>query len=215
MALIESWVRCDLNSAVQVQYLQGNLFSADNQGNLVGVRVFDGSEPASLSGTVSANVILADGTTVPVAGSIQNGNECYVILPQAAYAVTGVVKIAIKITSSSVITTLAMIISTVYESSTDEVVDPGTIIPSIETLIAEIEAAVATIPADYSSLWATIAPAYTSLTFPVSKGQYSTNNGHMYRAKQDIATSESFTSSHWEVCNVGVELFNQIGKYNL
>ena len=60
MALIESWVKCELSRAVQVQYLQGNLFSADNQGNLVGVRVFENGEPASLSGSVSANVIRAD-----------------------------------------------------------------------------------------------------------------------------------------------------------
>ena len=39
-----------------------------------------------------------------------------------------------------------------YQSSTDAAVDPGTIIPSIQTLINEIQTAVNTIPPDYSAL---------------------------------------------------------------
>lgn len=213
MARIETWYKQDLQKPVAVRVLTGNLFSMDNQGNLIGVEVFDDGEPATLSGTVSGNVIRPDGGTVAVSGTL-SGNKASIVLPQAAYYVPGLITITIKLTSSSVITTLAALTAVVYRTSTDVAVDPGTIISDINTLIAEIEAAVATIPADYSSLWATIAPAYTSLTFPVSKGQYCTNNGHMYRAKQDIATSETFTSSHWEVCNVGVELFNQIGAGN-
>lgn len=151
MALIEAWFNQDLQQPVKVRYLDGNVFSQDNNGNLIGVRVFDGGETAVLSGSVSASVIRADGSTVAVAGS-RSGNECYVIMPQAAYAIPGVLSIVIKITSGTSVTTLCAVVANVYVSTTDSAVDPGTIIPSISALIASIEAAVGTIPLDYSAL---------------------------------------------------------------
>ena len=151
MAVIETWYEQDLKQPVKVNYLDGNYFSQDNQGNLVGVRVFDDGEPATLSGSVSASVIRADGETVAVVG-VLSGNECYVILPQAAYSVPGVLSVVIKITSGSIVTSICAVVANVYQSATDATVDPGTIIPSISTLIEEIETAIASIPADYSAL---------------------------------------------------------------
>jgi hypothetical protein len=179
MARIETWFNQDLQQAVKVQYIDGNVFSADNQGNVVGVNVFDGGEPATLGGTVSANVIRADGATVAVTGTL-SGNKCSVILPQSAYAVPGVISIVIKLTSGSDITTVCAVVGNVYMSTTDSVVDPGTIIPSVETLIAEIEAAIASIPADYSSLWQSLAPTFNTGT-SYSVGDYVTYEGHLYR----------------------------------
>jgi glycerophosphoryl diester phosphodiesterase len=205
MARYESWFKQDLKKPISVQMIQGNLFSADVQGNLIGVEVFDDGEAATLAGTVSANIIRPDGGTVAASGTF-SGNKCSVVLPAAAYAYPGVATIAIKITDSGVVTTLLAAVVTIYRTSTDTIVDPGTIIPSIQSLITQIQTAVASIPADYSSLWTTLAPAYTSLTFPVKAGQHCTNGGVFYRAKQDIATSEEFTSSHWEAANIGNEL---------
>ena len=162
-----------------MQYIDGNVFSADNQGNVVGVNVFDGGEPATLGGTVSASVIRADGVTVAVTGTL-SGNKCSVVLPQTAYAVPGVISIIIKLTSDSDITTVCAVVGNVYMSTTDSVIDPGTVVPSIETLIAEIEAAVASIPADYSSLWTSLAPAFSSST-TYTAGQYVTYDGGLYR----------------------------------
>ncbi len=172
MARIETWFNQDLQNAVKVNYLDGNVFSADNQGNVVGVNVYDNGEPATLGGSVSANIIRADGVTVAATGTL-SGNKCSVVLPQSAYSVPGIISIIIKLTSGSDITTVCAVVSNVYTSSTDSVVDPGTIIPSIETLIAEIEAAVASIPADYSDLWALFAPNF-STDVAYSVGQYCT-----------------------------------------
>ena len=151
MARIETWFNQDLKQAVKVQYLDGNVFSADNAGNVVGVNVFDDGQPATLSGSVSGSIIRADGVTVAVVGTL-SGNQASIVLPQAAYIVPGVVSIVIKLTSGTDITTLCAVVSNVYMSSTDSVVDPGTIIQSIEDLIYEINSAVATIPSDYSDL---------------------------------------------------------------
>lgn len=151
MAMIETWVNQDLTAPVQVVYLPGNVFSQDNNGNLIGVNVFQGGEPATLSGTVSASVIRADGATVAVTGSL-SGNQCSVVLPQSCYAVPGVLSIVIKLTSDGAVTTVGAVVANVYRSSTDTAVDPGEIMPSISALIAAIDAAVASIPVDYSAL---------------------------------------------------------------
>ena len=151
MARIETWYNQDLKEPVKVHYLDGNIFSADNYGNVVGVNVFTDGEPETLFGTVSANVIRSDGATVAVSG-VASGNQAYIVMPQAACAVPGIVSIVIKLTNGSDITTLCAVVANVYQSSTDSTVDPGTVIPSIESLIDAIETAVASIPMDYSAL---------------------------------------------------------------
>lgn len=208
MAKIETWFNQDLKHPVKVQYLGGNIFSADNAGNLVGVNVFDDGEPASLSGSVSASVIRADGNTVAVTGTL-SGNQVSIVLPQAAYAVPGVISIVIKLTSGTDITTLCAVVANVYMSTTDTVVDPGTIIPSVETLIAAIETAIASVPADYSSLLAAIASNYSSSkTYPIA-GAYAWYNGVLKRSIVPITTAESYTAAHWTDAIIGDDLSAQ------
>lgn len=149
MAMIETWYNQDLQVPVTVQYLDGNVFSQDNLGNLIGVHVFDDGEPAVLSGTVSGNVIRADGGTVTVSGTL-SGNDCYIILPSAAYAIPGPISIIVKLTGGGSDVTLCAVVANVYQASTDTAIDPGTIIPSIQDLIDEIERVVNTIPSDYT-----------------------------------------------------------------
>lgn len=158
MALIETWYNQDLQSPVVVHHLHGNVFSQDNQGNLVGVNVFDGGAPATLSGTVTAYAIRADGATVPVNG-VLNGNSCYAVLNSACYEVEGILSIVIKLTGGGSTTTLCAVVAYVYKSVTDTVVDPSSIIPSIEDLIEAINEAVASIPPDYSGLAWSLLPS--------------------------------------------------------
>lgn len=155
MARIESWFRQDLKEPVHVQMIKGNVFSQDEQANLIGVTVTDGGEAATLSGSVAASIIRADGATIAQAGTL-SGNMCSVVLPASAYAVPGPLVVTLKLTYNGAVTTLLAVAAMVYRSSTDTVVDPGTIIPSIQDLIAEIDEAVASIPQDYSKLSATV-----------------------------------------------------------
>lgn len=200
--MIETWFQQDLDKAVRVQYLDGNVFSLDNNGNIVGVECFRDGSPAPLTGSVSASVIRADGATIAVSGTL-SGNRASIAMPQAACAVPGVVSIVIKVTNGAEVCTVGAIVATVYRSSTDSTVDPGTVIPSIDALIAEIEAAVATIPADYSALWATIAPNFSANT-SYAEGQYVTYNGGVYRFKTDH--SGTWASADVVAVTVGREL---------
>ena len=147
MAVITTDLICNLAQPVSVTYLHGNLFSLDNDGNTINVTVMDNGEPATIGGSVSANVIRSDGGTVAVSGPI-SGNKCSITLPQACYAIPGVIHIIIKLTESSTVTTIAAVVANVYMSSTDTVVDPGTVITSIQDLIDQIEDAVDSIPVD-------------------------------------------------------------------
>ena len=202
MATIQTWFDQEMFEPVKVHYLDGNVFSADNAGNIVGFRMIDHGEPATLTGSVSARIIRSDGVTVTQTGTRDN-NKVYVALPQAAYVVPGVISIVVKLTDGETITTMGALVANVYQSTTDTVVDPGTIIPSVETLIAEIEAAVASIPADYSSLWNQLAPAFSTDT-AYTAGQYVTYNGGFYRFRVDH--SGTWVATDAVAVNIGREL---------
>ena len=204
MAVITTDLICNLAQPVNVTYLHGNLFSLDNDGNTINVIVMDNGEPATIGGSVSANVIRSDGGTVAVSGTI-SGNKCSITLPQACYAVPGVIHIIIKLTESSTVTTIAAVVANVYMSSTDTVVDPGTVITSIQDLIDQIEDAVDSIPVDYSGLLATIASDYsTSKTYSV--GEYAWYSGVLKRCIVPITSAESYTAAHWTNAVVGDDI---------
>lgn len=204
MATVKCDFRCDLTKPIKVEYLDGNIFTMDNGGNTINVYCYEGEEPATLGGSVSANVIRPDGTTVPVSGAI-DGNKAYVTLQQEAYAVPGHVTIIIKVTQGTTVTTIAAIVANNMLSSTDTIVDPGTIIPSVQALIAQIETAVGSIPADYSALLATLAADYSSSkTYAV--GDYAWQAGVLKRCIVPITTAETYTAAHWTNAVLGDDL---------
>ena len=199
-------LNCELTRPVSVEYINGNVFSQDNAGNTVHVYVHYNGEEQEIVGSVSANVIRADGTTVAVPGAIQ-GNRAYVIFPQAVYAVPGVISVAVKVTEGTTVTTIAAFVANVYRSSTDTIVDPGTIIPSVQNLIAAIDAAIASIPADYSALLAQIAPTYsTTATYPVT-GKIVWYDGTLYENIVPITSGETFDPEKWKTANLGRSIF--------
>lgn len=112
MNQIETWLDCDLQKLVKVKRISGSLFRQDAQANKIGVRVYNGGEEYSLSGTATGYIIKPDGTMVSVSGTI-SGNTAYIILPATAYTVAGRVFITIKNTVGSVTTTLAALETTI------------------------------------------------------------------------------------------------------
>lgn len=201
MAMITE-LNCNIREAVHVKYLDGNLFSQDVYGNAIRVIVMDGDEPATLAGTVSGTAIREDGSTVALTDSRIDENIATVVLPAAAYTVPGVLAITIKISDTNTVTTLAYVVANVYRTSTDTVVDPGTIIPSITSLIEQIAEAVASIPADYSSLWAALAETFNaSKSGGYAVGEYVTYDGGLYRFKN--AHTGSWSSSDVDAVNLG------------
>ena len=132
--VIETWLKTDRKKPIAVKALQGNLFSADNGANLIGVEVVEDGSPATLSGGVIGYVVRADGATVVVNGTL-SGNRATVTLPASCYAVVGSISIVIKVGT----TTVGACTGYVYRSSTDEIIDPGHVVPSLQELLAQIQ----------------------------------------------------------------------------
>lgn len=145
------------NGTIFRSFLNKTIGSGDELANRFGVRVFRNGEPENIGGTCMGLFIRADGTTVTISSGVVSGNVAYVTLPEACYAVEGQFSLAIKCQGSGVTGTLRIVDGVVSRTSTDAAVDPGTIIPSVEELIAAINAAVASIPQDYSDLQITSA----------------------------------------------------------
>ena len=133
MAVFETWLKNDLKKPVKVKQLEGNVFSADNGGNLIGVEVLDGGQAAELTGVVTGYIIRADGQTVVINGSL-SGNRASITLPASAYVVVGQISIAIKVGT----TTVGACTGYVYRTTTDTIVDPGSVVPSLAELLQKI-----------------------------------------------------------------------------
>lgn len=132
----ETWLRTDMQKGVEVKPLKGNLFSGDVQGNLIGVEVYDGGDAVTLSGTVSGYIVRGDGATVVITNGTLSGNKASVVLTNECYSIVGTISIVVKVDS----VTVGACHGYVYRTSTDAIVDPGHVIPSLSELLAQIEA---------------------------------------------------------------------------
>lgn len=175
-------------------FMNHSIGSCDALGDRFGVRVFRNGEPVSLGGTVAGYFVRnTTGETVVISSGVVSGNEAYVTLPAACYAVEGSFTLAIKVTSGSETVTMRIIDGVVSRTNTSVTVDPGTLVPSIETLISAINSAVGQIPVNYN---ASFAPAYSaSSTYAV--GDYVVYDGYLWRCTTAITETESWTAAHW------------------
>lgn len=180
----EKWFSVDLlNTIGHVQDIGTLMFTGDNNSHKIGVRLYKGTEPQTVTGTVVGYVIRGDGGTVAVSGS-SSDNEAWIVLPEAAFAYQGRVSIAIQIVNGQEKTVVLAVSANVKIASTNTVVDPGTIIPSVAELIDDIENAVASVPADYTTLLGSIAHTF-SPSASYTAGKYVWYNGELYRFSVD------------------------------
>lgn len=120
----------------------GLMFNEDSLGNLIGVNVYSDGEPVTLSGTVVGYCILANGTSIPVSGT-RTSNKAYIIMPEVAYKVPGLIVIILKLTDGTATTTLAAVSATVMgigdvpADPSQETIDGWT--AQINAVIAELE----------------------------------------------------------------------------
>ena len=208
MQPFETWLKADLQAPVTVKRIDGNLFSGDNQGNLVGVTVTDSGEPATLSGEVRGYFIRSDGNTVIMSGTI-DGNKVTVVLPSACYTVVGQFSLVIKVGQVAV----GACTGYVYQSNTDSTVDPEHVIPDIDQLLTRVEALegrATTLEGDVSAQNNTInaiedglAIIATGYVHPaIANGQFVYVKGHsslvegLYRATAAIGTNATLSTSN-------------------
>lgn len=181
----------------------------DNLGDVFGVRIFQDGVAFDLAGySVQGYFIRQNGTTVLINGSAVNGNVAIVTLPQACYVYDGPFSLAIKIVGT-ITETLRVIDGVVTKTTTETMIDPGSVVPDISQLLAKIQqmeqaTAAANTAATNANNVATniIAPAYsTSSTYKV--GNYCIYNGYLYRCTTAITTAEEWTAAHWVSVKLG------------
>ena len=113
----------------------------DEQGDLYGMRILENGQPVSLSGgTCTGWFINSDGITLVINGAV-NGDTAYVVLPAAAYAKEGQFSLAIKISGTGYAGTMRIVDGTVVKTTTENINDPSSVVPSLESLMAVIERA--------------------------------------------------------------------------
>ena len=124
MAVLEVWYRQNKYSPATVHDLKGTVFTMDNAGTLIGVEVVENNQPVSLSGSVVGYCVLANGTTVSIAG-IKQANKAYITLPTSALSVPGRLNIVIKLVNGSEVTTLGMVIAYVFDTREGTIPSPS------------------------------------------------------------------------------------------
>lgn len=130
---------CELQKPLTVTQLSGVAFTADVLAATFMVDVLEGGEAVSLTGaTVTGYAIRADGATVLLTGSA-SGNRASITLDASCYVVQGSLDVVIKVTSGDATVTVGAWRAYVQRSTTDAIVDPGHVIPSIEELLEKID----------------------------------------------------------------------------
>ena len=142
--LIERTV--DLDKGVQLTQMNQLFASSDDSAHTIRVSVSASGAPVSMDGAgIFGYFIRADEDTVVITGSAAV-NVATLVLPEACYAAPGHFSLIIKATLSGERKAIFWGDGFVTRASTDVIVDPGDVIPSLEELlerIAEMERATA------------------------------------------------------------------------
>lgn len=198
----------DLSKIQKVDQLEGPLYQLENGGHTFEITCLMDGAAAAISGTVSARFLRADEETVYFTGTL-TGNVASITLPQSCYNVNGRFGLVVFVAGNDITSAVYAVAGSVYRSTSDHIIDPTEEIPSLEELIAQIEAceeATAAAQQAASFVPTIIASTYsTSLTYHV--GDYCTYEGALYRCIAE--TDGTFTPADWDQVKVGGE-FNRV-----
>lgn len=151
MAQFINMHRVELATGVAPVVSLNQVYYGDAQANRAGAIVTLNGQPFALEGQCAGTAILSDGSTVPLTGEV-SGNEAYVNLPAACYAVEGPIQIFVRLTNGDVVTTLISFVGTVRLTETETYIDPGDVLPSYAELLQALKDAAASIPGNFSEL---------------------------------------------------------------
>lgn len=135
----------DLDAPIVPEGLRGDLYVTENSAHRFIVTATRGGEPVALDGQVVATFIRADGGTEEITGGIDNG-AAVVTLPQSCYAVPG--RFALTIFNAGAdgsTTAVYACVGNVINTTTDTIIDPGSVVPTMTDITAAYNAAQAAV----------------------------------------------------------------------
>lgn len=131
--------RVDIEEALCKSIIGKILAEGDAFAHRFGASIYRKKAEIDLSGhAVTGYFIRPDESTIVIEG-VADGNLAYVDLPQACYAQPGLCSLAIKVSGPKVVQTVRMVIGSVASTTTDDLIDPGESIPSLDEIFARIE----------------------------------------------------------------------------
>lgn len=144
---MENFKRADIveinldNGQLYRSFANKQIGEGDQAGNVFGGMLTRNGQPVDISGAlVTGYFIRSDGACIIINGTA-SGNTFTVTLPAQCYAIEGNFSLAINVTGAGSTETMRIIDGTVVNTATGIVIDPGSIVPSLEQLLAVIEQA--------------------------------------------------------------------------
>jgi len=136
----------DLQKGIQAPRMWPNalMTTQDENAHTWEITILDGGEPANITGTVTGKFLRCDNETVLIGGTLA-GNVASVTLKRGCYVLPsgknhGTLSGIMNVTTASGTMTIGALVFSVQNLTSDVIVDPGRVIPSLAELIDKIEA---------------------------------------------------------------------------
>lgn len=133
-------VRVDLDHALLRKYVGAILATGDKLGNRFGAEIFRDGQPVDVTGCGVTAYFMRPGEDAIVLNGTASGSVAYVDLAQACYSKASSFTLTIKISYGGATTALRVIDGYILLTQTDDLVDPGDVVPTLDDLLAQIEA---------------------------------------------------------------------------
>lgn len=150
-------VNIDLNTGnIHRSFFSHAIGLKDNKGDAFGVRVFRDGEAVELTGASVQGVFMPpQGSPIAItSGNSVDGNEAYVVLPQACYDYDGQFTLAIKLVGDGVTGTMRIVDGVVSNTHASGTVAPTGTVPTYQEVLAVYDSMVETLE-DYDETVAT------------------------------------------------------------
>lgn len=167
-----------------VDDLSGCAFTGEDAAHTFEISGKNASGAVAISGTIAGKFLRSDNVTVPVTGTASDG-VASITLTEDCYAVPGRFIFSVYANDGTHNICIYCGVGNVLRTDSGEY-EGGEIITDVTALINAIETAVATIPADYSTLLSAIAPTFSAST-AYAAGSYVWYDGNLYKFTADHA----------------------------
>lgn len=133
-------VRVDLDHALLRKHVGSILVTGDKLGNRFGAEIFRDGKPVDVTGCGVTAYFMRPGEDAIVLNGTASGSVAYVDLAQACYSKASSFTLTIKISYGGSTTALRVIDGYILLTQTDELVDPGEAVPTLDDIFAQIAA---------------------------------------------------------------------------
>ena len=130
----------DLNRPMRVEMLPTLLFAGDDHAHRFVVTVMRGTQKENLTGsTIKGYVIRGDNATHELDGEVDADGRAVLVLDETSYAAYGRMQIAIRAIKDDVKTVIFAAEGGIHRVTSDSLVDPDNVVPSIEQLLEKLD----------------------------------------------------------------------------